>query len=74
MYIMLEFIEKWCNYVYKIINDRFSALYDINKSTLEEENMHYCKMSDGGFNMTEQKIAIQTDDEKKRKDRLDVYR
>jgi len=44
---MLSSFRKFCKYIYETLSERFDNIYSINKSSLENENMSYCRMQDG---------------------------
>lgn len=82
-----------CKYIYETLSERFDNLYAINKNSLEDENMRYCRMQDGDFYLTSDNIiseklvksnesaeptepikSIETNKDKKIKDRMENYR
>jgi hypothetical protein len=48
---MLNYITSCYYYIYEALSTKFETLYGVNKNQLEQENQHYCKMTDGGFVM-----------------------
>jgi len=44
---MISSFRKFCKYIYETLSERFEDIYSINKSSLENENMNYCRMQDG---------------------------
>lgn len=48
---MLNYIMN-CYYSFcETISTKLEYLYGVNKNQLEQENQHYCRMTDGGFVM-----------------------
>jgi hypothetical protein len=46
---MLKYIKNCYSYLCEILSNKFETLYRVNKNRLEQENQHYCRMTDGGF-------------------------
>jgi len=70
---MLTSFRKFCKYIYETISERFENIYSINKHMLENENMNYCRMQDGGFSHTEP-TESEKDISEKIKSRMESYR
>ena len=64
---MLKYIKNCYSYLCEILSNKFETLYRVNKNRLEQENQHYCKMTDGGF-------VIKNSIPKTRKETIQVYR
>lgn len=72
---MISSFTTLCKYIYETIYKRFDDLYSINKTTLEDENMRYCRMQDGNFCIKTDNIKIQQlNESEKIKDRMKNYR
>jgi hypothetical protein len=71
---MISSFKSLCKYIYETIYESFDNLYSINKTTLEDENMRYCRMQDGNFCIKTDNIEIQSNESEKIKERMEKYR